>query len=48
LLTNERIGELFCVSYYSITHIVKTVQERLGTAKVLMEKFMNVYSLFKI
>jgi hypothetical protein len=46
--SNERIGELFGVSYSSISHIVKTVQTGLGTDKVAMEKFVNVYSLFKI
>jgi putative transposase len=48
LMTNKKIGDLFGVSYSSISHIVKSVQVRLKTDKAFMTKFMNVYSLFKI
>ena len=48
LLTNKKIGALFGVSYSSISHIVKSVQTKLGTDKAFMGKFMKTYSLFKI
>ena len=48
LLANKKIGALFGVSYSSISHIVKSVQTKLGTDKAFMGKFMKTYSLFKI
>jgi REP element-mobilizing transposase RayT len=47
-LTNEKIGELFGVSYSSISHIVRSVQERLGKDKAFKKKYLKLYSLFKI
>jgi REP element-mobilizing transposase RayT len=48
LLTNEKIGGLFGVSYSSISHIVKSAQDRIGKEKGFQKKFIRVYSLFKI
>ena len=48
LLTNKKIGALFGVGYSSISHIVKSMQIKLGTDKAFMENFMKAYSLFKI
>ncbi len=45
LMTNEKIGDLFGVSYSSISHIVKSVQVRLNTDKTFMTKFMKIYSI---
>ncbi len=48
LMTNEEIGKLFDVSYSSISHIVKSVRNRLGRNKAFMGKYMDAYSLFKM
>ena len=48
ILTNKKIGELFGVSYSSISHIVKSVQSELERNKEYREKFMKTYSLFKM
>jgi len=48
LLTNEKIGDLFGVSYSSISHIVKLVQSKLDTDKTFREKLKKINSLFKI
>lgn len=48
LMTNEKIGELFGMSYSSVSHIAKSVQARLGTDKEFIRKFNNAYSLFKM
>jgi len=48
ILTNEKIGELFGVSYSSISHIVKSVKSELETNEEFLEKFMKIYSLFKM
>ena len=48
ILTNKKIGELFGVSYSSISHIVKSVQSGLDRDKEYREKFMKTYSLFKM
>jgi len=48
ILTNKKIGELFGVSYSSISHIVKSVQSGLERNKEYREKFMKTYSLFKM
>ena len=48
MLTNKKIGELFGVSYSSISHIVKSVQSGLERNKEYREKFMKTYSLFKM
>ncbi len=48
ILTNEKIGELFGVSYSSIIHIVKSVKSELEMNKGFLDKFMKIYSLFKM
>lgn len=48
LLTNEKIGRLFGMTYSSISHIVKTVKLRMVEERDLKEKFSRIYSLFKI
>ena len=48
LLTNEKIGRLFGMTYSSISHIVRSVKLRMEENCVLKEKFNQIYSLFKI
>ena len=48
ILTNEKIGRLFGVTYSSVSHIVKSTKSRLDRNERLMEKFDKIYSLFKI
>ena len=48
ILTNEKIGELFGVSYSSISHMVKSVKSELETNEGFLEKFMKIYSLFRM
>ena len=48
LLTNEAIGQLFGVTYSSISHIVKSIKSRLKKDRRLNEKFDRIYSQFKI
>lgn len=48
ILSNENIGKLFGVGYSSISHIVKSAKSRLDHDDRFREKFITVYSLFKI
>jgi len=48
LLTNEKIGRLFGMTYSSISHIVKTVRLRMEEERDLKEKFSQIYSQFKM
>lgn len=48
ILTNVKIGDIFGVSYSSISHIVKSVQSELDMNKEYRDKFMKLYSLFKM
>lgn len=48
MLTNGKIGEIFGVSYSSISHIVKSVQSELDMNKEYREKYVKIYSLFKM
>jgi len=47
-LTNGKIGDIFGVSYSLISHIVKSVQSELDMNKECRDKFMKIYSLFKM
>jgi hypothetical protein len=48
ILTNEKIGRLFGMTYSSITHIVRSVRLRIEENPDLKEKFNQIYSLYKI
>jgi len=48
ILTNEKIGRLFGMTYSSISHIVRSVRLRMEENRDLKEKFNQIYSLFKI
>ena len=48
LLTNDKIGRLFGMTYSSISHIVKKVRSRMEEDRDLKEKFSQIYSQFKI
>ena len=47
-LTNMEIGQLFGLTYSSISHIIKGVMHRLENEKELGEKIERLYSQFKI
>lgn len=48
LMTNEKIGALFGVTYSSVSHSVKAVQLNLEKDRCLKDRFIRIYSLFKI
>jgi hypothetical protein len=47
ILTNEKIGNLFGMTYSSISHIVKTVRVKIEEDRDLKEKYGKIYSLFQ-
>ncbi len=47
-VTNETLGELFGVTYSSISHIVKGFKERLGRESKLQETMNELYSQIKM
>ena len=47
-LTNDEIGNLFGMTYSSVSHIVKTVRVKIEEDRDLKEKYGKIYSLFKI
>jgi len=48
MMSNDEIGNLFGVTYSSISHIVKTIRIRLKEEDNLKERFNRIYSQFKI
>jgi putative transposase len=48
ILTNDEIGNLFGMTYSSVSHIVKTVKLRIDKDRDLKKKYSKIYSLFKI
>ena len=48
ILTNEKIGRLFGMTYSSVSHIVRSIRLRMERDHSLKEKFDHTYSLFKI
>jgi REP-associated tyrosine transposase len=48
ILTNEKIGNLFGMTYSSISHIVKKARSRMAKDGNLEVKYSKIYSLFKI
>ena len=48
VLTNDKIGDLFGVTYSSVSHIVRSVTLRIQQDSNLMGKFDRCYSLFRI
>ena len=48
LLTNEKIGHLFGMTYSSISHIVRSMKFRIKHNRHLKEKYNQIYSQFKI
>jgi chromosomal replication initiation ATPase DnaA len=47
-LTNANIGNLFGVTYSSVSHSMRAVSDRLKKDKALRRKINGLYSLFKI
>jgi putative transposase len=48
VLTNDKIGRLFGMTYSSVSHIVRSVTLRMEQDNNVKERFDHVYSLFKI
>lgn len=48
MTTNERLGQLFGLTYSSISHIVKGFKERLDQESTLSERIDKLHSQFKI
>jgi len=48
VLTNERIGRIFGLTYSSVSHAVKEVQSKLSASKELREKYRGINSQFKV
>ena len=46
-LTNDEIGNLFGMTYSSVSHIVKTVRLKIEKDQDLKEKYGKIYSLFQ-
>jgi len=46
-LTNDDIGNLFGMTYSSVSHIVKTVRLKIEKDQDLKEKYSKIYSLFQ-
>ncbi len=47
-LTNSKIGDLFGVTYSSVSHSVKSTKSKLEKNRQLKNKFNRIYSLFKM
>ncbi len=48
MLTNTKIGDMFGVTYSSVSHSVKSVKLKLENDPKLQRKFNGIYSLFKM
>jgi putative transposase len=48
VLTNEKIGRLFGMTYSSVSHIVRSIKLRMEQDHSLRERSDHIYSLFKI
>jgi putative transposase len=48
VLTNDKIGRLFGMTYSSVSHIVRSIRLRMEQDNSLKERFDHIYSLFKI
>ena len=48
VLTNSEIGNLFGMTYSSVSHIVKTVRSRMLKNRSLKRKFDQIYSQYKM
>lgn len=48
VLTNDKIGRLFGMTYSSVSHIVRSVTLKMEQDNNLKERFDRIYSLFKI
>ncbi len=48
LMTNEKLGQLFNLSYSAISHCVKTFKEKMNKDKKVKNQFEKVNSLFKL
>ena len=46
-LTNDEIGNLFGMTYSSVSHIVKTVRVKIEKDQDLKERYSKIYSLFQ-
>jgi len=47
ITTNEKIGQLFNMSYSAISHCVKIFKEKMNTNKKVKTQFETVNSQFK-
>ena len=48
VLTNDKIGRLFGMTYSSVSHIVRSIRLRMEQNHSLKKRFDHIYSLFKI
>ena len=48
MMTNDEIGNIFGMTYSSVSHIVKTIRIRMKEEHNLKERFNRIYSQFKI
>jgi len=48
VLTNDKIGRLFGMTYSSVSHIVRSIRLRMEQDNSLKERFDHIYSLFKM
>jgi REP element-mobilizing transposase RayT len=48
VLTNDKIGRLFGMTYSSVSHIVRSIRLRMEQDHSLKKRFDHIYSLFKI
>jgi hypothetical protein len=48
LMTNEKLGQFFNMSYSVISHCVKTFKEKMNKDKMVKNQFEKVNSRFKL
>jgi chromosomal replication initiation ATPase DnaA len=48
LMTNEKLGQLFNMSYSAISHCVKTFKEKMNKDKKVRNQFEKLNSQFKL
>ena len=48
LMTNEKLGRLFNMSYSAISHCVKTFKEKMNKDKKVKNQFEKLNSQFKL
>ena len=48
LMTNEKLGRLFNMSYSAISHCVRTFKEKMNKDKKVKNQFEEINSQFKL